>query len=360
VDVELHSGGIEQLLPEWEALFREDPEATPFVSAQWAQAWWPHWAGTARPWVLTAREGGRLVALAPLVLRHRGPFRVISELGRDPSNYWSVVASPQRRAGAAAAIARAVAERSREWDAVILGGITQGEPVVEALAGRGLRIQRRAPVPHPGIELPSSFDDYLASLPRKRRKDLRRHLRRLDEGELSYRPVEDPAELEAAMARWQELRVRWWRARGKRLDPEHAGPRFRNFVGDLMALTVPRGLGQVWEFRSGQATVGIEISLLTQRSFYAWLDGYDPDFAHLGLGKVAAGEAIRTSIANGRDYFDFMVGAEEYKYWFGATDRFCQWAMATRAGLRSRAAAIAGTALGLIARRRRWRARESR
>jgi CelD/BcsL family acetyltransferase involved in cellulose biosynthesis len=41
----------------------------------------------------------------------------------------------------------------------------------------------------------------------------------------------------------------------------------------------------------------------------------------LGLGKIAIGHGIRTSIEAGRARYDFGRGAEPYKYWYGAVDR---------------------------------------
>ena len=346
MDVTFHEDGLEAMLPEWRDLFLADPRATPFVSAEWAEAWWPHWAGSARPCLVAAREGERLVGLAPLVLRRRGPFRVLAPLGRDPANYWDVLTRPERSEAVAAAMAHALAERAGEWDAIALGGVPGGSVTGRELERAGLRVDRREPVPHPGIELPASFDEYLAGLPSKRRKDLRRHLRRLDDGEVERCELTADEEIRAAIDRWQELRVRWWRDRGRSLDPEHAGPRFREFLRDLMPSLVAAGLGLVWEYRHRGDLVGVELSLTTERTFYAWLDGYEPAAASLGLGKLAAGDGIRSSIAAGRSYFDFMVGAESYKYWFGASDRHCEWLMASHGGARSRAARLAGLLAG--------------
>jgi len=343
MQVEVQQEGIESVLGDWERLFAEDPEATPFSSPGWARAWWPHWSGSARPWIVVVRDGREPVGIAPLVLRRRGPFRVLSELGRPPANYWDVVARTSHREAAASAIAEEIERRSSEWDALVLGCLPPSSPVVAALVGHGLRVHSRQPVAYPGIELPSSFEEYLEALPKKRRSDLRRPLRRLDEGALTYREVRDPEQLDAAIDRWHELRVRWWSARGKSLDPEHRAARFRLFMRDAMRLLVPAGLATVWEFEQDGEMLGVEINLVDERRCYAWLDGYDPEFAHLGLGKTAVGEGIRSSIAAGRTYYDFMVGAESYKYWFGATDRHCEWLISTTGRPRSRAALLANT-----------------
>ena len=105
---------------------------------------------------------------------------------------------------------------------------------------------------------------------------------------------------------------------------------------------MPRGLAQVWELRHDGEVVGVEVNLNDARRYYSWMGAYEPEVAQLGLGKLAIGESIRESIEAGRSYYDLMVGDEEYKYWYGATDRYCRWMMVGTAapahGRRSRRA----------------------
>jgi CelD/BcsL family acetyltransferase involved in cellulose biosynthesis len=350
MQTDVHRGPPEPLLGEWERLFDADDEATPFSSPGWARAWWRHWAGDIDPFIVTARQDGRLVGLAPLVLGRRGPFRVLSEVGRPPGNYWDVVCEPAARAQAGAAVMRELAAHRSEWHALLLGGVREGSATEHAVLSAGLPVRRRRPTPYPGIELPGTFDEYLAALPRKRRKDLRRHLRRLDDGRLELRHVRDPEDVRAAMDRWQDIRVRWWRHRGKHMDPEHASARFLDFMRDAMVELVPSGLGEVWELRQDGEVVGVEVNLADRRCYYSWMGAYDPAVSHLGLGKLAIGESIRESIEAGRDYFDLMVGDEDYKYWYGATDRHCRWTMVGNGGPLSRLALAAGAAADRVRR----------
>jgi CelD/BcsL family acetyltransferase involved in cellulose biosynthesis len=338
----VHRGALAPLLPEWERLFAADGEATPFSSAQWARAWCPHWGQPGTSFVVTVRDGERLVGLAPLVLARRGPFRVLSELGRPPSNYWDLLAEPPVREAVGEIALRELSNHAQEWHALLLGGVREGSATEQAVLSSGLRLRRRRPTPHPGIELPESFDQYLAALSRKRRKDLRRHLRRLEDGRVVLHDVTDPAALAAAIDRWQDIRVRWWQHRGKRMDPEHASTRFRDFLGDLVALMVPAGLAQVWELHHDGEVVGVEVNLTDSRTYYSWMGAYEPGAAQLGLGKLAIAESIRQSIEAGRSYYDLMVGDEDYKYSYGASDRYCRWTMGGSAHPVSRLALAVG------------------
>jgi CelD/BcsL family acetyltransferase involved in cellulose biosynthesis len=171
------------------------------------------------------------------------------------------------------------------------------------------------------VALPASFDAYLAGLRRSHRADLRRGLRPLDRGELELVDVTEPAAIDRAVGDWQELRERWWRARGKQLNPDHTRPGFAAFLRAMLTELVPAGRAAVSELRSGTQLLGVSLNLRDDRTFYFWLSAFRPEAARLGPGKLVIAESIRRSIAAGLGYFDFMVGAEPYKYDFGAVDR---------------------------------------
>ena len=112
---------------------------------------------------------------------------------------------------------------------------------------------------------------------------------------------------------------------------------------DLVLELVPQGLAQVWEFRHDGEVVGVEVNLIDATRYYSWMGAYEPDAPRTsGLGKLAIGESIRQSIDAGRSYYDLMVGDEDYKYSYGATDRYCRWMMVGNGRPASRAALAVG------------------
>ncbi|HXF01011.1 MAG TPA: GNAT family N-acetyltransferase [Solirubrobacterales bacterium] len=336
---ELHDS-LESILPEWEELFRSDPEATPFMSPEWARAWWPSWGSSSRPWTVVVRDSGRLVGLAPFILRRRGPLRILGRPGSHPSQ--DILATSELRPAVAEEVVREIVKRRREWDLLAISWFPETSSIQPSMKRQGLRLRERRTATYPRLELPSSFDEYLEWLPRKRRKDLRRHLRRLDDGELEVVRVGEPAAIGAAVDRWHALKLSWWEAKeDTEIHPGQRGSRYVGFLRELMPLMVSAGLGEVWELRHSGQVVGVEVSLLDRRNFYSWQGGYDLEVAHLGPGKVAIGEGIRASIAAGRRYYDLMRGADSYKYWYGCRDRESRSLLIGNSRPTSRAALLA-------------------
>jgi CelD/BcsL family acetyltransferase involved in cellulose biosynthesis len=361
MDVELvASADLDSVWRDWEHLFRADELATPFNSPGWGRAWLEHWSPDAEPWLMRVRDGERVAGIAPLALRRDLPARVFTMIGKDPGDYWDVVAAPADRERVALAVGAELARLAPRWDAGILNCFPPGSGTLDRFESVGLRLFRRAPVASPRIELPETFDDYLSSLPSGRRQNLRRHLRRLDNGEVSLREVKDRAEVSEVMGRWRALRSLQWHERGKRITASHEKDHFHRFMLDAVTNLLEDHLAVVWELSWRERVVGVYVNFADERSFYWYLGGFDPDpeCARLGLGKIAVGAGIRASIAAGRRVFDFTRGEDAYKYWYGATDRHLASVLIGHPGARSRFAVA--VAMLLSAYRARKTARATR
>jgi CelD/BcsL family acetyltransferase involved in cellulose biosynthesis len=85
--------GVRDFLPEWTALWRRVPGATPFQSPAWLMAWWRHF-GTGAPRVLIARAGEELAGVLPLYeLREPGICKLLP-IGIGLSDYIDALVDP--------------------------------------------------------------------------------------------------------------------------------------------------------------------------------------------------------------------------------------------------------------------------
>jgi CelD/BcsL family acetyltransferase involved in cellulose biosynthesis len=361
VRTELYAGSPVELAPEWEDVHRADPTATPFVAPGWGLAWMRHLGRETEPWLVTVRDQDRLVGLAPLALERRRGRRILRLVGKEPGDYWDVLSAPEHRDAVAGAVAKELSRLEDRWDVFFLNG-QPGDSATRAVAGqRALRVRGRAPTPCPLIALPDDFDEYLRLLPASHRGNIRKHLRRLDRGDVVLREVTDARELDRAVARWHELHVKRWETLSEPIDPTHLKSSFREFVLDAMRALVPQDLANVWEFSVDGEVVGVYVNLIDENAFYWYLGGFEPSCARLGIGKMSIGHGIRWSIETGRRYFDLTRGEESFKYYFGASNRHCPSVVVGNERLRSRAAFAASDLrdrLGRTVRSARLRFRE--
>ncbi|MGI8633255.1 MAG: GNAT family N-acetyltransferase [Solirubrobacterales bacterium] len=344
--VKVVTGTLETLLPEWEELFGRDSRAMPFSSAGWARAWVQHYPDMGEPWVLTVRDAwGTLLGIAPFALTRRGPARVLGAFGSDPADYWDIVADDNHRESVVEAAIAGLLANAGSWDLLNLTCLPAWSDTHTAFERhRDLRAYTRPWIPCPAVRLPATFDEWLARLSSNRRSNFRRAIKKVDNGTVTIREVTDPAELPGAVARWQQLRKDQWDGRGMTIARTHIVPRFRDFTTALVRDLVPAGLAVVWEVLADDQQAGIYINYQDSTTFYRELGGFDLEFTNLGIGKITDVYGIRQSIEAGRTWFDFTVGSEDYKYSYGAEERYVPRSIFAHRGARSQVALHAAIA----------------
>lgn len=328
---------LEPVAGDWAALTRADPLATPFLAIEWLSIWLRYWSEGGRPWVLVAYDGQRLAGILPLQRASRRGLRFLTGLGVGFGDYWDILTSVGDRAAVTSALAAELARHSGEWDALVIDKLPEDSATPAALRQAGLRVGPATRLPSPRIDLPGSFDDYLAGLSKSRRFRLRRNLKVFDEGPLSVREITDPEEVPEVLERWQQLRVQWWEQREREMMGEHSSERFLAFTTEVVLALLPLGQALVWEVFADGRPVGVTVNFLDEQAFYYWLWGFDASVQDLRPGHALIGHGIRWSIETGRRYFDFMLGGESYKYDYAPVDRGVLTMIVGSTRLRSRA-----------------------
>ena len=248
---------LEPMRKEWDAfLARTDGDL--FFTYDWCRTWWRHYGGRYQLRVLLLRRDGDLVGLLPMMIDRMwlGPVRLrLAKL--VGSECTTVVLNPPVVAAEAEAVyaaAFAYLLKQGRCDGIrlhLLGGARphreQIRRVCEA-SGSGARLIRdRDLVGHSLLELPETFEAYLASLSAEQRGSLRRKRRRF-ESECRYEVefLEEPAQVAEAFEEFLALHQARWQADGM---PGHFGehPHSVEFNRDLIRTLAP--LGRVWMTR---------------------------------------------------------------------------------------------------------------
>ena len=73
--------------------------------------------------------------------------------------------------------------------------------------------------------------------------------------------------------------------------------------------------------RLGERIVAVFYGFAHAGTVYYYLSGYDPELERLSIGTLIVAHAIEEAVREGATTFDFLRGAEEYKYAWGAADR---------------------------------------
>lgn len=308
------------LLPEWWALWRADPRATPFQSPAWLVPWWRHRSG-APLLLLTVRTGrdGRLVGLLPLFRwdSPHGPRLV--PLGAGISDYLDGLFADGYGPAAAVAILARLAGDPADDAALLLDQLRPESPLATAAAPPGWREQCRDACPCPVLELPAPPADWTSALSRSMRQNLRTYRHRLDRVGRARFVRAEPGSVAAALDVLFELHAARWRERGEAGMLADAGvAAFHREAAPAMA---EAGLLRLHLLLLDERPIAAAYGFAAKNATFYYLGGFAPELAALGPGTLVVGHMIAEAAAEGARTFDFLRGRELYKYRWGAADR---------------------------------------
>jgi CelD/BcsL family acetyltransferase involved in cellulose biosynthesis len=363
--------GLNELAAEWSDLLRRSASNEPMLSPAWLVTWWTVYGeNTGRQlYVVLFYEGDRLVGLAPLArrtCRHRAliPFRRLEPLGADVdeqdgvcSDYLNVIAERGGEQRVCASLAEAL--RSREWapwDEIVLPAMAGDTPtpafLTETLRTAGFLTECTPSGASPYTSLPSSWDKYLASLPKKKRQNIRYALRDFDTfagGTTELHCAHTIEEVEKARRILHALHADRWAGAGKQGVFEK--PRFRAFHDRVQPhLFGQNALQLLWLTARGEPLAAM-YNLVWDNKVYFYQCGRKYDVPpKISPGTVLIARAIQKAIAEGRREFDFLAGAAPYKMLFARATRPLVQVRAALPSLRESARRLVERGIGLARR----------
>jgi CelD/BcsL family acetyltransferase involved in cellulose biosynthesis len=307
----------------WEEL--ADRIATdPFGRPGWFRAWGAAFVPQAGIGAVAVEKGDELVGIAPVVGRRSGwayPADIHTPTASLPA------ASGEARAALVDGLLR---ERPGE---VLIPMLRAADPVFAVLRERApahgyraLEIPRgRSPVLHL-----DGVDDGLSSLSRKRRKELRRLRRRLeDRGALTVATLVGADRLEATVDEAVALEARQWKgAAGTAIASD---PRTERWIRLLCREAAATGSLRLVTLRLDGRLIAFAIGLNGPRANHSLKSGFDPDFADYSPGHLVTAAEIDRAIADGVERFEFLGGMEPYKRaWTDDADELVSVALVPR------------------------------
>lgn len=272
------------------------PLVGPFPSSNWLETWWKH---RGRGDLLLADTENSLIPLA----LDDNQLAFAGEA--DLTDYHSPL-------GSADALTALVEDLPR-GTIIRLDSLPKesSAPVADALRLAGLSPFTEQHTVTAVLELPATFDEYLASVAKKERHELRRKRRRFD-AELGPGRIERRSGT-GAVALFADLHRR------------SAGDKGTFMTADMedffLALhTEAGGIIDVLVDGSDRPVSAI-FSFADEHGFYLYNSAFEPEVRNLSPGNVMLSHLIERSIGEGRQVFDFLKGDETYKFRLGAKPR---------------------------------------
>ena len=316
--------GFDALRDEWNDLLKRSTFDTLFLTWEWQKTWWEH-LGEGDLFLVTMRDDeGHLVGIAPL-------YHTISASGEsklnivgcvDVSDYLDIIAVQGRERKVYDTLLDYLdSAEMAGWDAAELCNIPEISPAHQALAEmageRGYEFRTIVEDVCPVIDLPTTWDEYLASLDKKQRHEIRRKMRRIErEAKVHWYIVDQGQDLAEEIEAFIELHQKSSADKDDFMDEQMKG-----FFRAMAHVLQPLDWLQLAFIEVDSQKAASMLNFDYEGDILVYNSGYDPRHsAYLSPGIVLLAYCIQHAIELGRARFDFLRGDEPYKYRFGARE----------------------------------------
>lgn len=303
---------VRRLAPEWRELMAAAPQqATIFQSFDWAAACMARLERGTRLCVLTARERGRLVAVAPLVIDRRIGLATLRWIGGSLAIYGDVLADAS--VDVPAWLDRALDELAAEGEAhsLLLDNVRADARIAPYLQSVGRKSGAKSA---PWIDLPGlgSFEAWKARQSRATRRSRSRRQKQLEVmGKLSFAFERSGPDAADRVAELFEMKREWAADRHVVSRTIHA----RSFE-EIVAALVSRDSCLDARFSTlmldGKA-IAIELGFVLGGGYVSYLGAYDPSFETYSPGILQLERTIEACFGERLEFFDLQPPADPYK-----------------------------------------------
>ncbi len=314
--VAVNIADLDGIAEDWEDLLPSCWTNTVFLTPWWQSTWLKHFGDRSTSRILAVTNGdGAVVGIAPMEMKD-GSLTFLGDT--DLFDYRDFLV-PQ---GAEESFYPAAfdAIETWEWDTFDLESVPQSSPTIRfaaaAAAGRDWQVTVEEEDKVPIKSLPGNWDDYVSGLGKKYRHELRRKVRKLgNSGEVAQYdcPTETLSDCLPDFFRLHRL--------SSSEKAEFMTDSRERFFTELMEAAAARGRLKLSMLELDGVRVAACINFDYGDSYLLYNSGYDPEYSQLSVGFVNKAWSIKDAIESGKSSFDFLRGAERYKYDLGAEDR---------------------------------------
>lgn len=311
---------LELQRPAWEAIRSRIPRPNPYLHLDWLAPWWKHCGqGTVHVVRVDAPNTGRAIGFAPFFVRPRSfrhPFRTLSFLGSKRTDYLDCLVDPAN----AISFFRELAQHilTVPVSMLQLHDLPHESPTPrmlgDALGALGVPCEVVPGNPCVGVPLPRSFDEWLARLSPRTRRDIaydRRYIEKHFDVEVAE--FARPEEMDRALEALRTVYEQRWPDSASSL----ASDRQWNFASSVARSAANRGAYRVWVLYGDGAPAAALSGCFEGGILYADVFAHAPRFHGWSVGSVLLGRIIEQGIAEGWNEMDLSRGDEAYKFRFG-------------------------------------------
>lgn len=311
--------GFQKIQDVWNILLHSSDQECPFLAHEWISSWWKCFSEDDFLEILLLKdEKGNPVGIAPLMVQKNTLCFIASE---EVSDYCDFVVEKGRNEEFFKNVLNHVKTTHPDIEKIDLINIKSTSPTLDILprmaSKYGYSCSKTEIEVAPLLELPSSYEDYLGNLSKKKRHELRRKLRRMESLEgIRVEKITDTKNLPTYIDKFIALH----RQRSPSKAKFWKKPKMTAFFHEMARRFSLRKWIEMNVLFYEDRMLAALLNFTYADRIYFYNVAFDKDFARYSPGIYLFNHSIQEAISTRKKCADFLRGREEYKYYFGAED----------------------------------------
>ena len=307
-------------VPEWSSFGIETPSPRLFRRRNGCLPGGSTWAGVpSGPSPCAGRAAWSGSRRSPFTRGPDGQVRRVSWIGAGISDHLDLLIDPEFSQPGAAALFRYFRDNTADWDIIDLQDLRPESPLLRNKADFGLRTRVVPAGVCPAFSLPDSVESFRVRLSKNHKRNLTRARRKLETSGELWVKIAAADDLFPTMRDLFRLHEACWRK--KNLPAMLAQPSLQNFHLEAASAFLKTGRLRLYSLQFEGETIACLYALVKGDRVFGCLSGFDPRLEKFSPGTLLLNYILEDSIHRGFREFDFLRGAEAYKYVWGARDR---------------------------------------
>jgi CelD/BcsL family acetyltransferase involved in cellulose biosynthesis len=303
----------------WNHLLSRSLDNQPFLTYEWLTSWWKHFGKGRELKLFTAESEGAVSLVIPVMYSTHRAFGLkhcrAEFVSASDSDYQVLLLTNFHEATRSIKqLIKSIMEDA-DADLLILGEVPEDSAtakLLENVSGGKFGVSRSITNSCPYVPLPSSYEIFLQTLGSNMRRNLKVWEKQaLRDYKVEFVAYDKIGTIEEAMKIFFELHQKSQIAKGN-CGVFSDGAK-KSFHMDVASAFAKKGWLALFFLTFNDKPVSTVYCYEYNRKLYAYLCGFDPEYAKYRPGHLAFKNIIKYGIEKKLKEFDFLRGNEEYK-----------------------------------------------
>jgi CelD/BcsL family acetyltransferase involved in cellulose biosynthesis len=211
-----------------------------------------------------------------------------------------------------------IANLAAQYDGAHLAQVDARSPLVEFSRAAGWQVEDAEACPV--LELPATYTEYVSSLGKNMREQIKRYPKRLEKQfSVEYELAQSDEQVQRALSDLFLLHGTALAAARSNRSTRVAAT--QQFIAPVCSAFFKRDWLRLWTLRCDGQAACVVLNYFHGGRYHFFIGGFEPELMRWSVGTCLFARVLEHAISEGAREFDFLRGEEEYKYRFGAVNR---------------------------------------